>query len=123
MAEIKENSSAEEHESYKLKRVRNKDDEFYNKLYAEERCKSFAFCKKEGVKQKEIMTLIQEDVRSDKQKSFELEWAGEKDAEAYKRKCVEDRRNSFAFHNMEGVKQKEDMTKIKEGISAGKQWT
>ena len=40
-------------------------------------------------------------------------------AEAYKRKYADDRRDSFTFHNMEGMKQKEDMAKIK--IDAGKQ--
>jgi len=123
MAEIKENISAEVHESYELKRAGEKDAEVYKKLCAEERRKSFVFCNKEGVKQKETMTLIQEDICSDEHKSYELKWARKKDAKAYQRKCAEDRRNSFAFHNMEGMKQKEDMVKIKTNISAGKQWT
>ena len=61
------------------------------------------FCDKEGVKEKKITTLIQEVVRSDEHKSYKLKWAGEKNSKAY---------------NMEGMKQKEDTTKIK--TDAGK---
>jgi len=38
--------------------------------------------------------------------SYELKWAGENDTEEYKKKCEKHRRESFAFRNAEGVRQR-----------------
>ena len=38
--------------------------------------------------------------------SYELKWAGERDTKEYKKKCEEQRRESFAFRNAEGVRQR-----------------
>ena len=45
---------------------------------------------------------------TDSHSSYELKWAGEKDAEAYKKQCKEDRRKSLAGRNFEGGRIKEE---------------
>ena len=63
------------------------------------------------------MTEIEESVRSEEQKRYELKWAGEKDAVAHcKKQCAKDRRKSFSFRNQEGKKQKVIMTEIEDGM-------
>jgi len=45
--------------------------------------------------------------------SYELKWAGEKDTEEYKKQLEAERRDSFAFRNAEGARQREKMEELK----------
>ena len=45
--------------------------------------------------------------------SYELKWAGEKDAEAYKKKLEQERRDSFKFRNEERVRHAKVMEELK----------
>ena len=66
----------------------------------------FAFRNAEGVRQR----LENEDNDAndlcEKHDSYELKWDGERDTEEYKKKCEEQRRESFAFCYGEGVRQR-----------------
>ena len=42
-----------------------------------------------------------------------MKWAGENDTEEYKKKCEEQRRESFAFRNAEGVRHRAVMEELK----------
>lgn len=98
---------ASEHESYELKRAGEKDVEAYKQKMAEERRGSFAFRNREGRKQRLCEEQRQHEARFEEHQGYELKWAGEKDAEAYRRKLEQERRESFANRNKEGRRQQE----------------
>ena len=62
---------SEEHKSYELKWTGEKDDVVYKKR-AEDRRKSLAFRNQERKKQKEIMTEIEDGMRSKEHDSYYL---------------------------------------------------
>lgn len=97
-----------EHASYELKRAAEKDVEAYKKQVADERRDSFAFRNQEGRIQREGEAERRSDDNEDSHASYELKWKGEKDAEAYKKQLESERRDSFAFRNQEGRKQREE---------------
>ena len=71
------------------------------KTLAEERRDSFAFRNKEGHRQREDEAIRLAREQQMEHESYELKWAGEKDAEAYKKKLEQERRDSFKFRNEE----------------------
>jgi hypothetical protein len=89
----------ERHEGYNASR-------HFQKSVAEARRKSFAFRSGDARRIRELYNRMQEVERQREHASFELKLAGERDAEAYKRKLEEDRRNSLAFRNKEGLRQR-----------------
>lgn len=97
-----------DHVSYVLKWAGERDAEAYKKQLEEERRKSFKFRNDEGTRQREEESRRRFQEQSDEHASYELKWAGEKDAEAYQRKLAEERRDSFAFRNREGRNQRLD---------------
>jgi len=98
----------EEHESYELKWAGEKDAEEYKKQMAEERRRSFAFRHEEGKRQREEEEQRNAEDQYAEHESYELKWAGEKDAEEYKKQMAEERRRSFAFRHEEGKRQREE---------------
>ena len=99
-----------EHESYELKWAGEKDADAYQKKLAEERRDSFAFRNREGRNQRLNEEQCEQETRFKEHQSFELKWAGEKDAEAYQRKIEQERRESFANRNKEGRRQREHVS-------------
>ena len=97
-----------EHASYELKWAGEKDAEAYKKQLEQERRDSFKFRHTEGHRQREEEALRRSEEQSAEHASYELKWAGEKDAEAYQRKLAEERRNSFKFRHTEGHRQREE---------------
>jgi hypothetical protein len=97
-----------EHESYELKWAGKRDAQAYPRTLAEERRDSFAFRNKEGHRQRLDEEKRELEARNKEHESYELKWAGERDAHAYPRTLAEERRDSFAFRNEEGHRQRED---------------
>ena len=97
-----------EHDSYELKWAGERDADAYKRQLAEERRKSYKFRNNEGRRQREEASMNRHIELLNEHESYELKWAGEKDAEAYKRKLADERRDSFAFRNREGRKQRLD---------------
>jgi hypothetical protein len=97
-----------EHESYELKWAGERDAQAYQRKLAEERRDSFAFRNKEGHRQRLDEEQRELEARNKEHESYELKWAGEKDAHAYQRTLAEERRDSFAFRNKEGHRQRLD---------------
>jgi hypothetical protein len=100
-------AKAKEHQSYELKWAGEKDAEAYQRELAEERRKSFAKRNHEGLNQRLEEEQRQQEARNEEHQGYELKWAGEKDAEAYKRKMEQKRRESFANRGKEGRRQRE----------------
>ena len=69
---------SEEHKSYELKWTGEKDDVVYKKQCAEDRRKSLAFRNQERKKPKEIMTEIEDGMRSKEHESYMLKLTGER---------------------------------------------
>ena len=55
---------------------------------------------------------MEADERNRENESYELKWAGDSDAEDYKKKIAKEQREIFAFHNAEG--------KLQQGLQAEK---
>ena len=71
----------------------------YKKKLAEDRRKSFAGRNQAWSEQKNLLEEQRTEQLEIDHESFELTAAGNRDADAYKRKCAEDRRKSFAGRN------------------------
>ena len=78
----------------------------YQKRCADERRKSFQFRTGDARRIRDIHARMESKRQQEEKESFELKFAAERDVCAYRRKMDEDRRNSFAFRNMEGRKQR-----------------
>jgi len=102
-----------DHESYELKWAAEKDVEEYRKRCELERRDSFAFRNHQGRKVRELEDHLRSEILSAEHESFKLKWAAEKDAEEYKRRCENERRESFAFRNQEGKKRREYEERIR----------
>ena len=76
--------------------VRNtKLDEAFN------RRKSFAFRNGDARRIRQLFAQLEAERINDEQMSYELKWAGERDADSYKRQMEEQWRDSLAFQNAE----------------------
>lgn len=106
-AQIQLRRQLEQHQSYELKWAAEKDTEEYKRQCEKERRESYEFRNQEGKKQRELQERIKSEQLVAEHQSFELKWAAEKDAEEYKSRCEQDRRESFAFRNQEGKKHRE----------------
>lgn len=96
-----------EHASYELKWAGEKDADNYHRQMEQERRESLAGRNMEGRRQREFETQQHSEAVQSEHESYELKWAGEKDAEAYERQMEAERRESLAFRNQEGRKQRE----------------
>ena len=84
-----------------------------SKNNAEQRRKSYAFRNAEGVRQRTEADERLSQQRAEEHESYELKWNGERDADAYKKQCAQDRRDSYAFRNAEGVRHRAVMEELK----------
>ena len=78
----------------------------------EEQRKSFEFRNAEGKRQRDLQAEMQADERYRVNESYEEKWAGEKDADEYKNLTAKKRRESFAFQNAEGKRQRNVQTEM-----------
>jgi len=111
-AQLDSEEHQQEHESYELKWAGEKDAEEYKKDMAEERRRSLAFRHEEGKRQREEEEQRNAEDQYAEHESYELKWAGEKDAEEYKKQMAALRRESFAQRNVEGKMQRDVMNEL-----------
>ena len=90
-----------EHTSYELKWAAEQDAKSYQSEQEKERRESFAFRNKEGRRQREFEIQQHNKIVLQEHESFELKWAGEKDAEEYVRRQEALKRESLHFRNKE----------------------
>jgi len=98
----------EEHQGFELKWAGEKDAEAYHRKIEQERRESFANRNKEGSRQREHLSQQRSEELAQSQQSYELKRAGERDVDSYEKKLQEERRDSFAFRNKEGHRQREE---------------
>lgn len=89
-----------ENASYELKRAAESDVDKYKRQQEEERRASFEFRNREGHQQRQLIAELNAKNLSDEQKSLQLKFDGDKDAEAYLRNEAELRRKSLAQRNL-----------------------
>lgn len=90
-----------ESESFELKWAGEKDAEAYQRQLQEQRRASLAQRNAQAFKQREEVESRRQVEIVAEHETFELKWAGEKDAEAYQHKLEEERRQSLARRNKE----------------------
>jgi hypothetical protein len=71
---------------------------------AQQRRESLAFRNDEGHRIRNVEQTMKADEWAREHESYELKWAGERDAEAYKKQMAQERRESLAFRNAEAAK-------------------
>ncbi|KAL3790287.1 hypothetical protein HJC23_002913 [Cyclotella cryptica] len=101
-ATVKSDDWAREHESYELKWAGERDADTYKQQMAKERRDSLAFRNAEGHRIRDLEATMKSDDWAREHESYELKWAGERDADAYKQQMAKERRDSLAFRNAEG---------------------
>lgn len=109
----KEEESMQLHESLELSRVAAKDVEEYKKKMEEERRQSLQLRNLKGRERRQLEEQQKEDALAAEHESFMLKWAGEKDAESYKKRMQADRRKSLAGRNKESKRHAEVMQELK----------
>ena len=102
-----------EHESYELKWAAEKDAEDYQRELEKQRRQSFAGRNLEGRRQRLETEQKESEAQVAEHESYELKWAGEKDAEAYQRKVERLRRESLARRNGERVQHANVMEELR----------
>jgi len=107
--------SGTEHQSYELKWAGERDADGYKKQMKDERRDSFAFRNDEGRRIRDFENQMKADKNHYEHQSYELKWAGERDADDYKKQMANDRRDSFAFRNAEGSRIRDLEHQIKAG--------
>ncbi|KAL7483368.1 hypothetical protein ACHAW6_009016 [Cyclotella cf. meneghiniana] len=103
-AKMEEERSMREHESYELKWAGERDADAYKQQMAKERRDSLAFRNAEGHRIRDLEATMKSDDWAREHESYELKWAGERDADAYKQQMAKERRDSLAFRNQEAAK-------------------
>lgn len=96
-----------QHASYELKLAGERDSDKYKKFMADEKRKSLAFRNQEGHLHKELRNQQVQEEMVNMHQNYELKWAGEKDVEAYEQKMEENRRNSLAWRNLKGKRERD----------------
>lgn len=96
----------EEHESHEMRMGANRDVEEYKKRCAQERRESYAFRNAEGLRQRQEEQERKAEEAFRVHERLEHKWAGEDDAKEYLKLCEQRRRDSFAFRNLEGRRQR-----------------
>ena len=94
----------EEHESYELKWAGERDADEYGKLMSQERRDSLAFRNAEAKRIRDFETQMKADEHHEQHESYELKWAGERDADNYQRQMDEKRRESLNYRNQEAAR-------------------
>ena len=102
----KEQAARSEHESFELKWKGEKDTEEYKRALQQQRRESFALRNKEAVRRKQEWDDLVSRQKAQEHASYELKWAGEKDAEAYKQQLSKEEQQDFALRNKEGALQR-----------------
>jgi len=105
--QLKTQKMEENHGSYELKWASEKDVEEYKRLTEEERRQSLAFRNSEAQIQRAVSDLCKKDEMDKKHESFEVKWAGDKDAQFHKEQLQKERRLSLEFRNIEAKRQKD----------------
>jgi hypothetical protein len=111
---MKANESELERESYQLKAAGERDADEYKQQMAKERRESLAFRNAEGRRIRDLETMMKGDEWEREHESYELKWAGERDADAYKKQMAKERRESLAFRNAESAKHDAVMKELRQ---------
>ena len=98
------------HQIYELKWAGEKDAEVYQRHLEECRRKSLAGRNRKEKQGRDEEQHRQMEAQAKTQASYELKFAGERDVDLYREKTAKERRDSFAFRNEEGRKQREQLS-------------
>ncbi|KAL3940246.1 MAG: hypothetical protein SGBAC_005181 [Bacillariaceae sp.] len=109
----REDEARKQHESYELSRGAAKDAEAYKKKMEEERRGSRRFRNLEARQQRGKLQILKEEAVAAEHESFLLKMEGERDADAYRKKVAEERRQSLAGRNAESRRHAEAMQELR----------
>jgi len=96
-----------EHERLEHKWEGERDAEEYKKRCEQERRESFAFRGRECVRHRAVMEELKALAQEKDHEYYVLKWAAQEDAKSYLAQVAEERRQSLAFRNTEGRRQRE----------------
>ncbi len=111
--EMKNNDRQDEHESYELKWSGERDAEDYKRQLAKEERQDLAFRNEEGKRIRDLETKVKHESQSSEHESYELNWAGERDAKEYKKQLAQEERDDLAFRNAEGRRIRDEEVELK----------
>ena len=103
-----------QHESFELKQAAARDVDEYKKQQEAALRESLALRNKEGREQRQQASQIEAGFKEAEHNSYELKWAGEKDAEATKKQMQEERRKSLANRNTERARHAHVMNELRQ---------
>ena len=104
--DIQQRCLQNQHESYELKWDAERDAKEYLRSQEEEHRRSIQLRNQEGKRQRDFMNHKHVESVAMEHESFMLNWAASNDANAYVRKIEQVQRESLAFRNAEGRRQR-----------------
>lgn len=110
-----------EQESLQLKLAGARDAEAYHKKMEEERRQSYAGRNIQGKKQRDIVMELNEQEHAREHESYELKWAGDSDAIAYKQEMERERRDSLAKRNTRAKEQRDLLEQLRQEAVSNEQ--
>ena len=124
----KEAQLQKDHEDFESKWAGERDANEYQETLRELRRKSLAFRNADSSRQRAEMQLKEIESRETTTQSYQMKWAGEKDAEGHKRQCEKEkreslmRRNKFARDCRERAEEIRSTAQAKEHLSYELKW-
>lgn len=112
MEELHTEELAKEQASINLNLDGARDAEAYRRKMAEERRESLAKRHAYAKDQRDVQSDMDTEASNKGHESYELKWAGEKDAEAYKKQLEKERREDLHFRNKESAKFSKVMSEL-----------
>ena len=110
---MKTDALHDEHESYELKWAGERDADDYKKQMAHERRDSYAFRNADGYRIRDLEYQMKSNAQQEEHESYELKWAGERDADNYRKQMADERRESLMFRNKEAARHDAVMKELK----------
>jgi hypothetical protein len=114
LEKLRQEAVASEQSSIEMKLQGERDADSYRRKMEEEIRNDFAARNVLAKQQRELQAQTESEQLQAEHASYELKWAGAKDAEAYKRKLEQERRKSLANRNEERAKHAKVMEELRD---------
>lgn len=114
LEQLRQEAVANEQSSIQLKLQAERDADSYRRKVEEEIRNDFAARNAVAKKQRDLQAQAESEQLQAEHASYELKWAGEKDADAYKRQLEQERRESLANRNKERAKHAKVMEELRD---------
>jgi hypothetical protein len=117
-SQLQQMENLNSHASYELKWAGEEDAKDYHELQEKLRRQSLAFRNEQGRQWREKESTLANEALVGSHNSYELKWAGERDASDYQKQLEQERRESFAGRNLHAFGQRKKLSQAESNRQA-----